>query len=204
MKKLRFAAISMRSDRREIMEKIEKTIEEASSELFKLIRESKALGVGSCSSVDECMDDTDLRSHLIEGLKSGDSPAEIVKFMIDIEQVFWERNEIYDWEKRNAEYIAELTAAVKKAFAGVNLAKAAENCTCHNLPMVNGMCNQVTFPEIKALIQERGLTLTDMIDVVCELNGFIGVGYITFGDQIGEYIKAKARKGFSAEAWLNS
>lgn len=63
----------------------------------------------------------------------------------------------------------------------------------------------ITKDEIKDLVLRRSLTLTNVIDVVCELNGFVGVGYITFGDQIGEYIKDKARTtGLSAEAWMNS
>lgn len=67
-------------------------------------------------------------------------------------------------------------------------------------------CNGVrmTKERIKRYILEDGLSLTDMIDVVCDLNGFVGVGYLTFGDQIGEYIRAKAKSRRSLESWLNS
>lgn len=61
----------------------------------------------------------------------------------------------------------------------------------------------ITAEEIKGLIFNRGLTLTQVIDVVCELNGFVGVGYITFAEQIAEYIKGKIEKR-SAEYFLNT
>lgn len=63
---------------------------------------------------------------------------------------------------------------------------------------------KISKDEIKDLILKQGLSLNDVIDVVCELNGFVGVGYISFGDQIGGYIRDKAKSGASAEAWLNS
>lgn len=62
----------------------------------------------------------------------------------------------------------------------------------------------ITKEEIKELIFKRGLTLTDVIDVVCELNGFVGVGYITFGEQIGGYIKNKAAENFNYERFMNN
>lgn len=45
----------------------------------------------------------------------------------------------------------------------------------------------MTKEELKELIIHKGLNLTDMIDIVIELNGYIGVGLITLGDQLKEY-----------------
>ncbi len=47
----------------------------------------------------------------------------------------------------------------------------------------------MTKEEIEKLIHEKGLTLTDVIDVVTELNGFVGVGFISFADDISNYIR---------------
>lgn len=43
---------------------------------------------------------------------------------------------------------------------------------------------QVTQNEIKALITERGLTIQKVIEAVIELNGMIGVGIISLGDEL--------------------
>jgi hypothetical protein len=48
--------------------------------------------------------------------------------------------------------------------------------------------------EIKKLILEQGLTVTDVIDVVVELNGFVGVGLITLGDNFRDYCHNKIPK----------
>ena len=48
--------------------------------------------------------------------------------------------------------------------------------------------------EIKRLVLEEGLTITDLIDVVAELNGFVGVGMISLGDELNEYTKSKITK----------
>lgn len=45
--------------------------------------------------------------------------------------------------------------------------------------------------EIKKLILEEGLTITDVIDVVIEVNGIIGVGLITLGEQLHDYCTNK-------------
>ncbi len=45
--------------------------------------------------------------------------------------------------------------------------------------------------ELKKLILEKGLTITDLIDIIVELNGIIGVGLITLGEQLNEYCKSK-------------
>jgi len=45
--------------------------------------------------------------------------------------------------------------------------------------------------EIKRLVKEEGLTITDLIDVVVELNGFIGVGLISLGENLKEYVQDK-------------
>ncbi len=41
--------------------------------------------------------------------------------------------------------------------------------------------------KIKQLVLEEELTITDLIDVVIELNGIIGVGKITLGEQLENY-----------------
>lgn len=53
---------------------------------------------------------------------------------------------------------------------------------------------KITKQEIEILILERGLTLTDVIDVVVGLNGFVGVGFIAFADSISDYIKAMPKR----------
>jgi hypothetical protein len=42
--------------------------------------------------------------------------------------------------------------------------------------------------KIKKLIVDEGLTITDVIDAVIELNGIIGVGLITLGDGLKDYV----------------
>lgn len=53
--------------------------------------------------------------------------------------------------------------------------------------------------EIKKLVLEQELTITDLIDVVIEINGFIGVGLISLGDDLKQYcydkIKSKSFEG---------
>ena len=46
----------------------------------------------------------------------------------------------------------------------------------------------MTRQAIIQLLIDNDLTLTDVIDAVIEVNGFIGVGLITLGDQIQQYI----------------
>jgi hypothetical protein len=45
----------------------------------------------------------------------------------------------------------------------------------------------MTRTEIKEHLTQGTLTLTDVIDAVIELNGIIGVGCITLGDDIQAY-----------------
>lgn len=73
---------------------------------------------------------------------------------------------------------------------------------CQGQQALDAAAVNITKDEIKDLICRRGLSLTDVIDVVCELNGFVGVGLISFGDQIAGYIKGKIEKR-STESWLN-
>jgi hypothetical protein len=47
--------------------------------------------------------------------------------------------------------------------------------------------------KIKQLVIDEGLTITDVIDVVVELNGFIGVGLIRLGDDLKEYLYDKIK-----------
>jgi hypothetical protein len=53
---------------------------------------------------------------------------------------------------------------------------------------------EITKEEINALILERGLTLTAMIDQVVELNGFVGVGLIQLGNDLKEYTYGKIKQ----------
>ncbi len=53
---------------------------------------------------------------------------------------------------------------------------------------------KITKQEIETLILECGLALTDVIDVVVELNGFVGVGFIAFADSISDYIKETPKR----------
>ena len=48
--------------------------------------------------------------------------------------------------------------------------------------------------DIKNLILNEGLTITDLIDVVVDINGFIGVGLIRLGDDLQEYCHDKIKK----------
>lgn len=47
--------------------------------------------------------------------------------------------------------------------------------------------DKITEEELKDLVLNRGLELTALIDVVIKLNGIIGVGKITLGDQLKNY-----------------
>ena len=51
----------------------------------------------------------------------------------------------------------------------------------------------ITHEEIKDLILNRGLELDKVIDAVIEINGFIGVGLITLGDSLKEYVHNKIK-----------
>lgn len=48
--------------------------------------------------------------------------------------------------------------------------------------------------EVEKLILEKGLTLADVIDVVIELNGVIGVGLITLAEEISDYIRETPKR----------
>ena len=58
--------------------------------------------------------------------------------------------------------------------------------------MKNIMGQKITKDEIRELVEENGLTITDLIDVVIEINGIIGVGLITLGDQLRKYVYNKS------------
>ena len=47
--------------------------------------------------------------------------------------------------------------------------------------------------EIKKLMINNGLTLTDMIDLVVDVNGIIGVGLIRLGDDLQNYCHDKIK-----------
>jgi len=48
--------------------------------------------------------------------------------------------------------------------------------------------------ELTKLVETGEITLTDVIDVVVELNGFIGVGLISFGEELDRYVRDKISK----------
>jgi hypothetical protein len=50
---------------------------------------------------------------------------------------------------------------------------------------------KVSKEEIRKLLLERSLELTDVIDEIIELNHIIGVGLITLGDNTKDYIYSK-------------
>jgi hypothetical protein len=54
--------------------------------------------------------------------------------------------------------------------------------------------NKITHEEIEELIRSKGLTVQDVIDVVIDINGIIGVGLITLGGNLNNYCKSKIRK----------
>ena len=57
--------------------------------------------------------------------------------------------------------------------------------------------DKITKEEIKELILERDLTIDIVLDVVIELNGIIGVGLITLGEGLQEYVFNKIPKNRS-------
>ena len=48
--------------------------------------------------------------------------------------------------------------------------------------------------ELKKLVAGGQITLTDVIDIVIELNGFVGVGLISLGEDIQKYIVDQAKE----------
>ena len=46
----------------------------------------------------------------------------------------------------------------------------------------------MTHETIVQMLKDEQLTLTDVIDAVIDLNGIVGVGLITLGDQMQSYI----------------
>jgi uncharacterized Fe-S cluster-containing MiaB family protein len=51
--------------------------------------------------------------------------------------------------------------------------------------------------ELKKLILEEKFTLADVVDTVVEINGTIGVGLITLGEQLRQYCLNKIDKNVS-------
>jgi uncharacterized Fe-S cluster-containing MiaB family protein len=51
--------------------------------------------------------------------------------------------------------------------------------------------------ELKKLILEEKFTLADVVDTVVEINGIIGVGLITLGEQLRQYCLNKIDKNVS-------
>jgi hypothetical protein len=74
-------------------------------EIFTAIRSHELLGKGSCSSVDECMTDDELRADIARSIESGSyrSVQEAIDIAIYIETVFWERNGLFNTEWHKAD-----------------------------------------------------------------------------------------------------
>lgn len=51
--------------------------------------------------------------------------------------------------------------------------------------------------ELKKLILEEKFTLADVIDNIVEINGIVGVGLITLGEQLKQYCLNKIDKNIS-------
>lgn len=47
--------------------------------------------------------------------------------------------------------------------------------------------------QIRELILKHGLTMTNLIDEVIEINGFVGVGLISLGEDTKNYIQNKCK-----------
>ena len=58
----------------------------------------------------------------------------------------------------------------------------------------------MTNEEIRKEVMDGNLTITDVIDVVVEVNGLIGVGLITLGDDLKEYCWHHSRQ--QKQNWL--
>jgi len=48
--------------------------------------------------------------------------------------------------------------------------------------------NEITQEEVFSLIKDRGLTIEKVLDVIIDANRFVGVGLISLGDQMKEYV----------------
>lgn len=87
--------------------------EAAVGAIFSLVRNSKLFGTGSCSTYDECYADADLREEVVEGVERRQSAEEIIDFMITVENVWWEREGLYNWREDHKDAIAEIKAQAK-------------------------------------------------------------------------------------------
>jgi hypothetical protein len=61
--------------------------------------------------------------------------------------------------------------------------------------MANKNVTKISSDEIRLLILTRGLTICDVIDEAIKLNGIIGVGIITLGEQLEQYCLDKIKTG---------
>ena len=62
------------------------------SEMVPKVRADKDLGIGSCSTLDECFSDTQLAQELSDiGIMINESWPKLRKYLMEIEKVFWER-----------------------------------------------------------------------------------------------------------------
>jgi hypothetical protein len=49
--------------------------------------------------------------------------------------------------------------------------------------------------ELTKLLASEEITLTDVIDAAIEINGIIGVGLISLGEDLEKYVASKIRRG---------
>lgn len=56
---------------------------------------------------------------------------------------------------------------------------------------------KMTAEEVKILVAEGELNLTDVIDAVIEINGIIGVGLISLGEELNKYCRGKINKNIT-------
>lgn len=53
---------------------------------------------------------------------------------------------------------------------------------------------KISQSEITKLLLERGLTIESVIDAVAQLNGLLGVGFISLGNHLKDYCYNKSKK----------
>lgn len=87
-------------------------------EIFQAIRKSELLGKGSCSSVDECHTDAELKETIAEGLASGTykTVQGALDWFVYLESVFWERQGMYETQWHEADAARE--AAGRESYGG--------------------------------------------------------------------------------------
>ena len=80
-----------------------------------------------------------------------------------------------------------------KIIRRTNLIKSIDVKNTNNWLKLDEQPKELTSDEIKLLIVNKGLTITNVIDNVIELNGIIGVGLISLGEGVKNYIFDKCK-----------